>query len=576
MPKQLILRPAADDDLARAVVTDRLSGPQPLTYLPGGPVRVGVIDWAATEHTITPAIAPTRLTPSSIANVTRPGATNARAGDVVEIVPATFAGRPTPTATYRLEVDTDTVLDVTDSMVPVDGKLRYTVPALVEGGMLRFSDEAESIAGALSHVLTTFPLVTAELSVDRQPAVVAAIEGKRIGEMFDLGEYSSSTGAVTVSAVYKSGSTTVTATNVPAAGAVVSVTITVTDDAGSDPITRVLSATVTSTVAVVSVGGELAVDMPDGSTQPVTITSEPWAARGTWPVQVSAAALAAGPINLVKPRLVGDGTPAVGETLAVEGGLWGYDAAGPMPSVTAQVQRDGVDVIGATGASYVIAEADQGKTLTVIERAVTQAGLVTAVSAGIAVPAAPVTSGFSDTFERADGLLIDSPTWTTVNGNPLRLIGGKVRQPVENAGLTSAARCNAVCPQNIRVWGIIGTKPTAGTMSLFGRIQGDSLSKSFQLSWRSNNSFTIRYSAGSSYVALLLASATATVKAGDRIEFEITSVGDVHTLAGKINGVSLVSGSYTSAVLTPAGRAGLGFADGNDTGVWESFGIEEI
>ena len=575
MPKQLILRPAADDDLARAVVADDLgSGPQSLTYLAGGPVRVGVIDWADGQQTITPAIAPTRLTPSSIANVSRPGATNARAGDVVEITPATFAGRPTPTATYRLEVDTDTVLDVTDSMVPVDGKLRYTVPALVEGGMLRFSDEAESIAGALSHVLTTFPLVTAELSVDRPPMVAGATEGRSIGEMFDLGDYSSSAGEVTVSAVYKVGTTTVTATTVPAAGAVVSVTITVTDDAGSDPITRVLSATVTATVAVVSVGGELAVDMPDGSTQPVTITSEPWAARGTWPVQVSAAALAAGPLNLVKPRLVG--TPAVGETLAVEGGLWGYDAAGQMPSVTAQVQRDGVDVIGATGASYVIAEADQGKTLTVIERAVTQAGLVTAVSAGIAVPAAPVTSGFSDTFERADGLLIDSPTWTTVNGNPLRLIGGNVRQPVENAGLTSAARCNAVCPQNIRVWGIIGTKPTAGTMSLFGRIQGDSLSKSFQLSWRSNNSFTIRYSAGSSYVALLLASATATVKAGDRIEFEITSVGDVHTLAGKINGVSLVSGSYTSAVLTPAGQAGLGFTDGNDTGVWESFGIEEI
>lgn len=148
------------------------------------------------------------------------------------------------------------------------------------------------------------------------------------------------------------------------------------------------------------------------STMSITVTDEPWASRGSWPVSVSIAALAAGPVNLVGPRIAG--TAAVGQTLTVSTGLWIYDGEAMVePTLSHQWRRNGTAIAGATGASYVLTEADAGATITVTETATSGAASAAATSAGLAIPASGLAAvGGAGTIAVSSYGIVPTPTAT--------------------------------------------------------------------------------------------------------------------------------------------------------------------
>ncbi|MEM8730027.1 MAG: hypothetical protein AAGF79_08915 [Pseudomonadota bacterium] len=85
---------------------------------------------------------------------------------------------------------------------------------------------------------------------------------------------------------------------------------------------------------------------------------------------VDPAAVAAAPVNLVPPRVVG--TVSVGQTLTVEGGLWVYDSTEPAPVFALEWLRDGSPIPGASLPNYTVAAADDGAVLSVREIAAGQ------------------------------------------------------------------------------------------------------------------------------------------------------------------------------------------------------------
>lgn len=90
------------------------------------------------------------------------------------------------------------------------------------------------------------------------------------------------------------------------------------------------------------------------------------------------------PVNLTLPTIAG--TTTFGSTLTVTPGTW---SGVPAPTLTRQWQRDGVDIAGATGLTYVLVAADLGTTITVEEDATNVAGSAMAESAGTAIPYVP-------------------------------------------------------------------------------------------------------------------------------------------------------------------------------------------
>lgn len=111
----------------------------------------------------------------------------------------------------------------------------------------------------------------------------------------------------------------------------------------------------------------------------ITVT-QPSVFAGSY--QVDTADLAGGPINLVAPSV--SGSVGTGEVLTASGGLWIYDIAAGGPSQTWQWRRSGVDIAGATGASYTVQAGDAGETMTVAEVQTDAFGQRMAISAPLA------------------------------------------------------------------------------------------------------------------------------------------------------------------------------------------------
>lgn len=115
---------------------------------------------------------------------------------------------------------------------------------------------------------------------------------------------------------------------------------------------------------------QLSIDTQPNNTLTLTATgtiditvSDPVAFAGTYQVQTSD--MVNGPLNLVPPTLTG--TPVEGETLNAAGGLWLFDTdAGPLTQ-SWQWKRNGSDISGATGPSYVVTVGDDGTDLNVVE-----------------------------------------------------------------------------------------------------------------------------------------------------------------------------------------------------------------
>lgn len=95
-------------------------------------------------------------------------------------------------------------------------------------------------------------------------------------------------------------------------------------------------------------------------------------------VAMSTGTPATDPVNSVAPAITG--TATVGETLTVTNGTWSGS-----PTYTRQWKRDGANISGATGLTYVLVAADSGKTITCVVTATNAGGAVTATSNAVVI-----------------------------------------------------------------------------------------------------------------------------------------------------------------------------------------------
>lgn len=125
--------------------------------------------------------------------------------------------------------------------------------------------------------------------------------------------------------------------------------------------------------------GEILVKAAPG-TLDIAMTSPAYA--GQYGIDLTA--LAAGPVNLVPPAIVGDA--GIGRTLTATPGLWSHDGTLAAPALARQWLRDDVAIAGATGADYVTTSADHGRKIRLAETAQDAHGSATAVSTVLAMP----------------------------------------------------------------------------------------------------------------------------------------------------------------------------------------------
>lgn len=92
----------------------------------------------------------------------------------------------------------------------------------------------------------------------------------------------------------------------------------------------------------------------------ITVTDPPEFA-GNW--QIDTGDLLTGPVNLVPPDITG--LVATDEVLTAQSGLWVYDIGSGSPMQGWQWRRGGLDISGATGASYTVLASDVGTGLSV-------------------------------------------------------------------------------------------------------------------------------------------------------------------------------------------------------------------
>lgn len=181
-------------------------------------------------------------------------------------------------------------------------------------------------------------------------------------------------------------------------------------------------------------GLELVISGGPGVTT-ITVVAPP-AYAGTY--QVDAGDLTSGPVNIVPPVIIDDGTPALGETLSVRPGLWVYADNLTEPSTAYQWLSDGMPVSGAIGDSYTIQNTDEGAAIALRETTTDIYGARSAVSAAInlqnLVQELPFTDNFaSDTSAAwsqmgggADLLIADGVAGSDGSGNGAIWIGRDV------------------------------------------------------------------------------------------------------------------------------------------------------
>lgn len=156
-------------------------------------------------------------------------------------------------------------------------------------------------------------------------------------------------------------------------------------------------------------------DLADLGTQGNTVQGFGTLSTGTAPAYGYVPALAA-PVITGTPGITG--TPQTGVAI-------GYSPAGvtgnPMPTRTQQWRIDGIDISGATAATYTPVSGDVGKTLTVRQTETNSEGTASATSAGATVmDASPVITVAAPTAEkifiRSAGVA-PVPLWGTYSGH---------------------------------------------------------------------------------------------------------------------------------------------------------------
>lgn len=105
--------------------------------------------------------------------------------------------------------------------------------------------------------------------------------------------------------------------------------------------------------------------------------------------QFDTADLSGGPVALVAPVI--SGTPEIGALLTAKQGLWVYDPAAGLPVQSWQWRRAGVDIPGATLASYTLTAADQDQSIDLRETQTDGFGQRSNLSAAVSFAAAAFT-----------------------------------------------------------------------------------------------------------------------------------------------------------------------------------------
>jgi hypothetical protein len=161
----------------------------------------------------------------------------------------------------------------------------------------------------------------------------------------------------------------------------------------------------------------------DGVTGMVTITvSAPAvyagydAGNGPGVFTFDSADLAAGPVNLVPPVIMDDGSPAEGEMLTFTPGLWVYDPDnGGLGAASWQWQADAAgdgtfaNITGATSDSHAITSDEAGDDLRVVESLSDAGGVRTVESPSVSVegPTTTWSTLLLDDFGAANGYALD-------------------------------------------------------------------------------------------------------------------------------------------------------------------------
>ncbi|MEM9843192.1 MAG: Ig-like domain-containing protein [Pseudomonadota bacterium] len=159
---------------------------------------------------------------------------------------------------------------------------------------------------------------------------------------------------------------------------------------------------------MIVVAAEAAIDL--------TVT-QPSVFAGTTSFDVSD--LQSGPVNLAPPQI--SGVAQVGEVLTAEAGLWAYDPSTGAPVQSWQWQRSGVDITGATGASYTLVSTDGGEDMRVLETQTDAQGQRSAASPSVSSS----NAGFAPFVDPSLIAWYDAADTATITGSAVSIWADK-------------------------------------------------------------------------------------------------------------------------------------------------------
>jgi hypothetical protein len=184
----------------------------------------------------------------------------------------------------------------------------------------------------------------------------------------------------------------------------------------------------------------LSTDLPRAGER-ITVTATNSGGTAVAEFRLTVAAARRAPVLLTAPSLAGTGR--IGTPLVADPGTWDGE---PVPSLALRWQRDGVDIPGATGASYVPVTADDLRAIRCVVRATNVEGTAEAATAAVTVThAAPARTG-----TLADLSLVQDSGPRTVNAAAV-FAGTALVFGVTGAGATVVAQTGAVSIPTDRV-----------------------------------------------------------------------------------------------------------------------------
>lgn len=285
------------------------------------------------------------------------------------------------------------------------------------------------------------------------------------------------------------------------------------------------------------------------------VVTDPPAFAGTYQADVED--LASGPVALAPPVI--SGTLDTGEVLTASAGLWIYGSAATPPSQGWQWQRDGVDIAGETGASYMVQAGDIGMGIRVVETLTDAFGTRSALSNTLGAFAP------SDDAELVGWWDADDPATLTESGGAVSVWAGKAgpdltqangaRQPT--TGVRTLGGRNVLDFDGGDYFDALITLPVSGDVAFHMVVVIDSTASAFEaiLSVEAANDFQIDANNAAQFDGRLNTTgigSSAALTGGPFSGARVLSVVCDFTVAGQIevfvDGVSRAATAYTTPI----------------------------